>query len=74
MDHTIKTDMNKLRRKMADRKMTRNKLANYMGINPSTFSRKMKSNGLSFSVKEMQKIVEALDLTGEDIIQIFLTP
>ena len=66
--------MNKLRKKITDCKMTRSKLADCIGIDPSTFSRKMKSNGLSFTVGEMQKIVETLDLTAEDAIQIFLTP
>lgn len=52
--------------------MTHEELANKLGIDASTLSRKMKSDGLSFTVGQMHKIVDVLGLTADEAKQIFL--
>ena len=68
----MKADMDKLRGKIVENKMTHEELALKIGINPSTLSRKLKSEGLDFTVGEMHKIANALNLTDNEAIQIFL--
>ena len=46
-------------------------MARELGVDPSTFSRKMASNGDSFSVGQMQRMVEYLQLTDEEATSIF---
>ena len=52
--------------------MTQEELAEKLGVDSSTFSRKMKADGLSFTVAQMQKLVEILNMTPQEAIQIFL--
>ena len=66
------TDMAKLRGKISERSMTQEEVALKLEIDSSTFSRKMKSDGLSFTVEQMHKIVDILGLTPQEAIQIFL--
>lgn len=68
----VKTNMDKLRGKMVEQRMTHEELADAIGVNPSTFYRKMKANGLAFTVEQMHKIVSALDITPAEAQQIFL--
>lgn len=68
----MQTDMNKLRGKLAERGMTQEELASKIGVDPSTFTRKMKSNGLAFTVGQLHKIADALTLTPDDAKHIFL--
>lgn len=64
--------MDKLRGKVKELRMTNEEFAARIGINPGTLYRKMKSNGLSFTVGEMHKIVDVLGLTTEEAKAIFL--
>ena len=68
----MKTNMNKLRGKIAEKGMTQEQLATRIGIDASTFSRKMSKNGLSFTVEEVQKIVALLEINSADAQEIFL--
>ncbi len=68
----MKTDMNKLRGKIAECGMNNEEVASSLGMNPSTFYRKMKANGLAFTVGQMQKMVEVLGMSAEEAKQIFL--
>lgn len=68
----MRTDMNKLRGKLYEKGITQEELANEIGINSSTFSRKMRADGLAFTVGQMHMIVDTLHLTGEEACQIFL--
>ena len=43
-----------------------------IGINRSTFYRKLQAKGLTFTVGEVHKIVEALHLSNEETACIFL--
>lgn len=68
----LSTNMEVLRGKIADRKITQEELARSIGIDPSTFYRKMKSEGANFTVGEMHKIVDVLNLTPNEAATIFL--
>lgn len=55
-----------------NKKMTVAEFARAVGIDPSTFYRKKKSSGLSFTVGQMHKTGEVLDLTPIELSEIFL--
>ena len=59
------TDMMKLRGVMAGKGITQEKLAEIIGIDRTTLIRKMKNDGLQFTVEEVQKIASALALTAQ---------
>lgn len=63
-----------LRGKMAERRIGRKDMARKLGINYSTYYRKMRSGVQSFTVGEMHKIIEILSLTDEEAASIFLRP
>ncbi len=44
-----------------------------MGMNTATYYRKLKSDGVKFTVDEMQRIIQYLNLTEEDAVRIFFT-
>lgn len=68
----MSTNMDKLRGKMAELGISIGTLAKRMGIDESTFYRKMKSEGMNFTVGEMHTIVSVLGLTCEEATSIFL--
>ena len=68
----MQTNMDLLRGKMAERKIGKEELAQRIGVDASTFYRKMKDEGISFTVGQMHKIVNVLSLTHEEATAIFL--
>lgn len=68
----MKTNMDALRGKMAERRISNEEMAARIGVNPSTFYRKIKTEGVSFTVGQMHKIAEVLRLTNEEATAIFL--
>ena len=68
----MSTDMEKLRTKMSQQKISPETMARHIGVDASTFYRKIKSDGLNFTVGQMHKIVEVLSLTREEATSIFL--
>ena len=66
------TDMAKLKGKITERSMTQEEVAEKIGIDSSTFSRKMKADGLTFTVGQMHKIANVLSLANQEAVQIFL--
>lgn len=46
-------------------------VASAIGVNRSTFYRKMKSNGGNFTVEEIKKIVGVLQLSKDEAVAIF---
>ncbi|MDO5547230.1 MAG: XRE family transcriptional regulator [Eubacteriales bacterium] len=66
-------NVNKLKGKIVECGLTQEKVAEFIGIDRSTFCRKMKNKGLEFSVGEMHSICRILDLSSEDAIGIFLS-
>lgn len=65
------TDMAKLKGKIAERLMTQEEVAARIGVDSSTFSRKMKANGLTFTVEQMHKIAEVLSLSNQEECKFF---
>lgn len=68
----MSTNMDILRGKMENRQITNNEMAKQLGIDPSTFYRKLKSDGTTFTVGQIHKIVEVLGLNPEEATTIFL--
>lgn len=68
----LATNMQLLRAKIVERRLTQEKVARSIGIDESTFSRKMKTDGMAFSIGEMHRIAEVLQLSAEDAQNIFL--
>ena len=64
--------MDALRSKMVEKRINGEEMAQKIGINTSTFYRKMKSDGMSFTVGQMHKIAEVLELSHEEAASIFL--
>jgi DNA-binding Xre family transcriptional regulator len=63
-------NVNKLNGKIVEMGMTKEGLAESIGIDRSTFFRRLKNNKLLLS--DAHRICEALQLTKEDAINIFL--
>ncbi|MGT2951630.1 phage repressor protein [Streptococcus cuniculi] len=63
-------DISKLKGKIVEKNTTQEVLADEIGINRSTFYRKMKQGG-TFSVKEANDIVLSLGLSDEEALSIF---
>ena len=60
----------KLRGKMAEKRCTTEKMANYLGINPATLYRKT-SGSSEFTRSEIQPVAALLDLSVQEITDIF---
>lgn len=68
----MSTNMDILRGKMAEKRVSVEDMAKAMGINASTFYRKMKSDGSTFTVGQMHQVVDILGLSSEEATSIFL--
>ena len=60
-----------LKRSIAASGKTKEAVAQEIGIDYSTFSRKMNSQGLSFSVGQMHKMVDVLGISDKTASDIF---
>ena len=55
----------KIKAKMTEKKITQVQLAKLLGIDPSTLNRKINNkNGDNLTVKEVQKIINILDINN----------
>ena len=61
-----------LKKTIEDKNMTIEGVSKSMGINPSTFYRKLERQGKNFTVEQMQKIGAILALSKSDLCDIFL--
>ena len=61
---------NKLKGKLVEHEMTQQDLADLLGMDRSTFYRKMKEGG-RFSIQEVNQIVEIIPLTKDEALDIF---
>lgn len=66
-------DVNKLKGKVVEKGMNMSQLATKIGIDRSTLYRKLKSQGDTLTVKEVNLIVRALGLTKDEAVDIFFT-
>ena len=64
--------MDVLRGKLVERRINSEEMAKKIGVDTSTFYRKMKSDGMTFTVGQMHKIAEVLNLTHDEAASIFL--
>ena len=64
-------DISYLKKKMREAGRTPDQAASAMGMNTATYYRKLKSDGVKFTVDEMQKMIQFLNLTEEDASRIF---
>ena len=65
-------DVDKLREKIDAKGISIQEFSKEMGITPSTFYRKLETNGLHFTIGQMHKAVEVLSLSKNDAVLIFL--
>lgn len=63
-------DVNKLKGKIVENGRTQQEVAELIGIDKSTFYRKMKGGG-SFSVGEAAKMAEVIPLKNSEAVSIF---
>ena len=64
-------DTQKLKGKIIEKGTTQEAVADRMGIDRTTFYRKMKKGGAGFTVGEIHKMVEVVPLTKEEAVSIF---
>lgn len=62
----------KLKAKMVERNISASELANVLSISPSTFYRKL-NNGECFTVGEASEISKNLNLSSDELTEIFLS-
>ena len=65
-------DVEKLKRKIEELKLSIPKAARKAGIPRSSFYRKLAEDGLSFTLAEIQRIALVLGLNDAEILKIFL--
>lgn len=65
-------NVNLLRGKLVEKGVKCEDMACEIGVDPSTFSRKMAKQGDTFSIAQVQKMVSVLQLTESEANAIFL--
>lgn len=69
----MQVNVDMLRAKIIERHTTQGDLARAIHMDKSTFSRKMKSDALDFSIGEMHQIASILSLSKREAEEIFLS-
>lgn len=64
-------DVQKLKGKIVEKGKSVETVSDDLGINPATFYRKLKNN--SFEIREADKLIEILALSGEEATAIFFS-
>lgn len=64
-------DVNKLRGRMVEHKINADKMAELIGVNRSTFYRKLENNGEAFTIREVNIIAKVLKLDLTELNAIF---
>ena len=64
-------NIQKLKGKIVEKEKTQESVADAIGIDRTTFYRKMKNGGSGFTVGEIHKIVDVLPLSKEEATEIF---
>lgn len=65
-------DVERIKIRMDEMDLTVKDVVNALGIDESTYYRKMANNGKTFSVEQAQKLSILLDLTKQEASEIFL--
>lgn len=66
-------NINKLKGKMAEKGFSQLRLGEVAGISLSTVSQRFKNNGANFTVEEVEAISTALELSIDEINDIFFS-
>lgn len=64
-------DVNRLKGKTVEKGLTGEKMANALGIDQSTYYRKLGDGGGTFTISQVARIAEILSLTNEERTEIF---
>lgn len=65
-------DVKLLKEKIEKRGLSQSEFSKMIGLDVSTFYRKLKTNGDSFSIGETQRIIKCLHIGKKEAINIFL--
>ena len=65
-------DVERIKIRMKEMDLTVKDVVNALGIDESTYYRKMANSGKTFSVEQAQKLSVLLDLTKQEASEIFL--
>lgn len=68
----MNTNINKLKGKIRECGMTQEEFAKAIGMEKSTYYRKMQSGGIKFTIGQMHNAVKVLNLSSEEANDIFL--
>lgn len=68
----MRVNTDRLRGKIVEQRLTQERVAALLHMDRSTFTRKMKSDALDFSVGEMHQIANILHLSSVEASEIFL--
>lgn len=66
-------NVDRLKGKIVERRTTQDEVADKIGIDRSTFYRKMKNNGKGFTIGEIHRMVDSVPLTKDEAMDIFFT-
>jgi urease gamma subunit len=69
----MKTDLEKLKDKIAETGRTQEQIAELMKMDRNIFAKKMKFDGLPFTISEVYKLIDIIQLSNSEVIQIFLS-
>lgn len=62
---------NKLKGKLSEKAVTQELVADLMGIDKTTFYRKMKNGGSGFTIGEIHKMTDVIPLSKDEAVDIF---
>lgn len=64
----------KLKAKLKEKNLTQEEVANRLGINPSTFNKKINNEiGETLTIQEATNLKNILEITNKDMVDIFFT-
>lgn len=66
-------NIDKLRGKIVEKRLNISMLADKIGIDKATLYRKLNENGKTFTIKEVDIIVQELDIFPEEAMSIFFS-
>lgn len=69
MDNMV--EISSLKARISEKGTSIKVLAKEIGLDQSTFYRKMRADGMTFTVKEVTEIAKVLDLSGKELSDIF---
>lgn len=61
-----------VKRRMKEKHITGEMMAKELGMNPSTYYRKMQKNGADFSAVDLNVFKRTLEMDGQDALDILL--